>query len=294
MCSPGGTSFVSSVSRDPETMRQAKERLAESVQQLEEKVALAFRHYVYTAAGDLGGHTVELRRFESDARTSLRGDHVWTALVSDGRAIERNMLNSETLEIYLKRYDRPLTPKEVVDSFYDNPRHLLVADEADVTSAWDSLIGVGLNPRGGWHLVNQDGEPFSFTGPGQIAENRMDARFEILQPADEEPDDGDDQGEEPGGGGTGGDDTGDPEDAYREYRISIPNTSLGSREKQSKVWGLLSDLVAKLDPVERRTHGDQQVVSFKITWTKAESDFDSLRRIVEDLGGSLQDEEPLA
>ena len=283
---------------DPETMRQAKERLAESVRQLEEKVALAFRHYVYTAAGDPGGHTVELRRFESDARTSLRGDHIWTALVSDGRAIERNMLNAEALEIYLKRYDRSLTPKEVVDSFYDNPRHLLVADEADVTSAWDSLIGIRPNPRGGWHLVNQNGEPFSFTGPGQIAKNRMDARFEPFQPEIEGPDDGDggddEDDEEPVGDGNGDNDGHTTDHVYRDYKISLPNTSLGSSEQQAKVWKLLSDLVAKLDPVDRRTHGDQQVVSFRIDWLKAESDFDDLRRIVEDLGGSLQDEEPLA
>ena len=284
---------------DPETKRQADERLVESSRQLEEKVELAFRHYAYTAAGEPGGHSVEFRKFESDARTSLRGDHVWSALVGHGRAIERNMLNAETLEIYLGRHDRSLTPKEVVDSFYDNPRHLLVADEADVTNAWDSLIGVGPNPRGGWRLVNQSGEPFSFTEPGQVAKNRMDARFERFQPEVGGGDDGDDgdeeDGGEPGGSENGKDDDGNTTDqAYREYKIILPNTSLGSRERQGKVWRLLSDLVAKLDPVDRRTHGEQQVVSFTINWLKAESDIDDLRRVIEDLGGSLQDVEPLA
>jgi hypothetical protein len=156
---------------------------------------------------------------------------------------------TETLEIYLNRYDRSLTPKEVVESFYDNPGHLLVADEADVVSAWDSLIGVGPNPRGGWCLVNQSGDVFTFTGPGQIAKNRMDGLFEPIPVRDA---DGDDEGV---GGRTTDESSGDASDdaepdethrterIYREYRIRVPSTSLGSRDRQSKVWGLLSDLV---------------------------------------------------
>lgn len=297
---------------DEETLRQAKNSLSEAQTSLRSRIQTAFRNYAFIAPGQDSETAAEVqhRRFDDDARSSLRGDHVWTQLVEAGRAAQPAQFAPKILELLLTTFGRSLTPKEIVAAFYSDPRFPLVATIGDITSAWDGLLGVGMNAPGGWHLEGGDGTVFGISGPGQVAINRMDATF--VRTSDDETsavdgkDEGDDTDSGTGDGGSGAGGSVGPTPAggssspsvsavpLREYQVSLPSVSLGNVQHQREVWTILSTLANRLDTASRMTN-DPQVIDLRITVTMRQTDLSRIQQAINTIGkGSLKDEEPLA
>jgi hypothetical protein len=296
---------------DEATINQVKSHLAATESLLRTRIQAAFRHYAFIAPGqelDISAE-VQHRKFDDDANTSLRGDHVWTELAKAGRASQPGKFAPKILELLLTTFGRPLTPKEIVAAFYSDPRFPLVTTPEDITSAWDGLLGVGLNAHGGWQLEGGDGTVFGISGPGQVAINRMDATFVRVVEGETSAVDGRDEDADTGSGaGSGGSGAGGsvgPTPAggsispsvstpLREYQVSLPSVSLGNVQHQKEVWRILSTLATRLDTASRATH-DPQVIDLRITVTMRKTDLSSIQQAIDTIGkGSLKEEEPLA
>lgn len=301
---------------DDEALKQAKADRAAAEKNLQVRITVAFRHYAFLGQPDTAGGpaAVQHRRFEDDSQTSLRGDHVWTALVGAGRATQPGQLGARVLALLLEQFGRPLTPREIVQQFYGNPAFPLVATTEDVTHAWDGLLGVGPHKLGGWALFDGNGDVRHVSGPGQITINRMDVTFQHNLATDDPVDDGTGKAGTDGpdgsetttmgtsGGGaadtsTSGGGEAAPADTsapMREYRLTLPNVSLGDRQMQKDVWRILSQLVKFSDPAQRAQH-DPQVIDLKATLTMRQADTSTIQAALDALGkGSLDEDEPLA
>jgi hypothetical protein len=101
---------------DEEALKQAKADRMAAEKTLQARIMAAFRHYAFLAQSDTSGGAaaVQHRRFEDDAQASLRGDHVWTALVAAGRATQPGRLDPKVLGLLLDSFSRSLTPREVI------------------------------------------------------------------------------------------------------------------------------------------------------------------------------------
>jgi len=301
---------------DKDTLKQVKDNLTAAQTLLRTRVQTAFRHYAFIAPGQESDTAAEVqhRKFDDDAYTSLRGDHVWTELVNAGRASQPGQFSSKILELLLNNFGRPLTPKEVVAAFYSDPRFPLVTSTGDITAAWDGLLGVGMNAQGGWQLEGGDGTVFGIAGPGQVAINRMDATFVPVTDNETAAVDGDDEeddtppktghgGSWAGGGTVGpvGPKTGGapggptaPTAPLREYQLRLPSVSLGNVQHQKAVWTILSTLASRLDTASRATN-DPQVIDLQVSVTMREADLSQIQQAIDTIGkGSIKDEEPLA
>lgn len=290
---------------DAEEKKKVDSNLADARAYLDSRLLKAFKDYAYLTSGSEGAAAiVHIDRFDDDARTSLRGDQIWTKLVAVGRAVEARQL--KTLDLLLGQFPRALTPNEIVNSFFSDPRFPLVPGTDTITAAWDDFLDGVPGGQGGWSLIDTDGVALNFTGGGQIALNRNDVTFQVTQAAepDNEVEDGasggdtnaDDiwtpgEGTDSGGGGT----TTRPGPSLkpqREYTIRIPNAALVSTASRSEMRRLLMQLVAIVDPAQ----GDQkpELVDLNISLTTSETDTTAMKAATESLGGKFDDEEPLA
>jgi hypothetical protein len=146
-------------------LQEANAKLEEATAKLNKDVGKAFQHYVYLVrAGEL---IPEFKRFDDDTKSSLRGEHVWAALVEAGRASIPTGLSANYLAALLDTFDRALTPREVVQSFYKNPSFPLVPSTDDIRRAIYDLL------HEGWELVDADGNPLAIASPGQISINSI-------------------------------------------------------------------------------------------------------------------------
>lgn len=84
-----------------------------------------------------------------------------------GRATLPAALSAGYLAALLDGFDRPLTPREVVQSFYKNPSFPLVTSTDEIRRVLFELLTTG------WELIDADGNPLSITGPGQISINSI-------------------------------------------------------------------------------------------------------------------------
>jgi hypothetical protein len=71
-------------------------------------------------------------RFDDDAKTSLKGNHTWDALVGNGRAVLPYTLSGDYLRTLLDKMNRPLTLKEVTQQFYKNAAFPIVPSADDI------------------------------------------------------------------------------------------------------------------------------------------------------------------
>ncbi len=290
---------------DPEEKKKVDANLADARSNLDTRILKAFKDYAYLTSGSAGSAaTVHVDKFEDDAHTSLRGDHLWTQLVAAGRAVEARQL--KTLDLLLTQFPRSLTPNEVVNFFYSDPRFPLVPGTDTITAAWDDLLDGVPGSSGGWSLIDKDGVALNFTGAGQIALNRNDVTFQPTPAPEPTPPTGGDQT----GGPTDDDDiwttpgnddegTGEttpppppPPKTQREYTIRIPNSALVSTDARSEMRRLLMQLVAIVDPAQ----GEQkpELMDLNITLTTSETDTSTMKAATEALNGKFEDKEPLA
>jgi hypothetical protein len=287
-------------------LREATAKRDEAEAKLRKDLEKAFQHYAFLVrAGDLH---VEFRRFDDDAQSSLRGDQVWSALLAAGRATVPQGLSADYLGTLLDTFDRALTPKEVVQSFYKNPSFPLVPSTEEVRRAIYELL------HRGWELVDSDGDPLAIAAPANIsiASIGQALRRKVVQaatpaattsttarvdPSTTPIPSGDtllDPRDDPyradpatiaGVPGTPGD--GEPV-TYKRYIVELSNRSLTAPETREQVWQLLREL-AKV--VDLATPADHQLLNLSLTLTTAQGHHGALEAKAQQAGGRVRVED---
>jgi hypothetical protein len=203
--------YAVQAARDVRTWKLVAEQVIEGAEQdevaaelvkaretLKEAVRKAFRHYAYlTRKGDQ--LDVVFARFDDDKQTTLSGNDVWGALVLASRAVgeffdptakvrKRKPLAEEYLAILLAGFDRHLTLRDVVSSFYKNPRFPMVPTLDDIRGAIFKMLqppdhaGPG---TGGWELVGSDNSPIQVVNAQEIAINSLHQQIRKRRPPSE-------------------------------------------------------------------------------------------------------------
>ncbi|MDQ6893719.1 MAG: DUF499 domain-containing protein [Acidobacteriota bacterium] len=256
-------------------------KLSEAEVKLKEKVRGAYRHYVYlTRKGDQ--LEVAFARFNDDKLTALSGNDVWGALVNANRAVgeymdtaekrrKRMALSEVFVALLLDSFDRHLTLKDVLSSFYKDPRFPLVPTLDEIRKVIFNLLqptdhaGLG---TGGWELLGADGMRLHVEGPKQLAISSIQQQLRRSKTDKDSAEVREGSGEygteiTTGGqsaatsGGTGdGSGTGGPArsddgkakpDSYSWYRVEVTNRSITDETKREAIRAHLLWLASKLD-----------------------------------------------
>jgi hypothetical protein len=281
-------------------------KLAEAEGKLKDKVRGAYRHYSYlTRRGE--NLEVVFARFDDDTHTSVAGNNVWGALVISGRAVgeyydptEKRPKRTSLSEVYvaalLDGFDRYLTLKDLVSSFYKNPQFPLVPSLDEIRKAVFALIQPASHAgasTGNWELVDSSGARFSPESPGQLAINSIQQQLRPARPPTPEsepelaPKAGSTNGiekERPASGSAPAKPSASPilagherlePTSYSWYRLSITNRSITDNAKRDDVRRLLLWLASKFDDDSL----DHQLLSLKYELNAASSD-----QFADDLG----------
>jgi hypothetical protein len=288
---------------EDDELREAETRRDEAEAKLRKDLAKAFQHYAFLVrAGDLH---VEFRRFDDDAQSSLRGDQVWSALVAAGRATVPQGLSADYLGTLLDTFDRALTPKEVVQSFYKNPSFPLVPSTEEVRRAIYELL------HRGWELVDSDVDALAIASPANISiasiGQSLRRRPARVTPVATTPATTSMVGSGPAATlpGSSTADPLDPRDdpyradpatieavpstpadgdavAYKRYIVELNNRSLTSPDTREQVWQLLRELAKVIDLANP---GDHQLLNLSLTLTTAEGHHGAIEVKAQQAGG---------
>jgi uncharacterized protein with von Willebrand factor type A (vWA) domain len=183
---------------------------------------------------------------------------------------KRMALSEVFVALLLDSFDRHLTLKDVVSSFYKDPRFPLVPSLDEIRQViYDLLqqpdhVGPG---TGGWELVGSDGMRLQVDGPKQFAINSIQQQLRRASVADKRRATGDEHvasdtrsgtrtaaGEDTGtvtvvgtgGGAVAAGEAPKPE-SYSWYRAEIVNRSITDEEKREALRAHLVWLADKLD-----------------------------------------------
>lgn len=270
-------------------LKEARAKHDDVLKRLRRDIERAYQHYAYLVrAGELH---VEFKRFDDDSRTALNGGHVWAALVDAGRATQPAGLGASFLAALLSEFDRALTPREIVQSFYRNPAFPLVTSPDEIRRVLYELI------TGDWELVDADGSRLAVESPGEISINSINQtlRPRMPDPAPTIPASGgvdhlfSGDGQIPvvtGNFSQGGGDKkladahidGQPQGhsqsqptagptVYKRYRMQVTNKSITGGDARERAWQLLQELRKIIDPA---TQADHQLLSLDLTLVTAE------------------------
>jgi hypothetical protein len=256
---------------------------------------------------------VEFKRFDDDALSSLKGDQVWSALVGAGRATVPQGLSAAYLATLLDTFDRALTPKEVVQSFYKNPSFPLVPSTEEVRRAIYELL------HQGWELIDSDGNALAIASPANISiasigqalrrkvvvaeptpatatpvpvartgpsvtvtahpggeQTLLDPR---IDPYRADPATIDAVPDKPADGGSV---------AYKRYILELSNRSLTAPEAREQVWQLLREL-AKI--IDLANPADHQLLNLSVTLTTADGHQGAIESKAQQAGGRVRVED---
>lgn len=259
---------------DEDQSRKAVSELEAVEKRFEGDLERAFQHYAYLVRTD--ETQVEWKRFDADDRTSLRGAHVWDALVEAHRAVVARELSGDYLKALLSGVTRSLSLKEIYQRFKKDPAFPLVQSDEDIRSAiFESLSGDAC-----FEAVDSDGIPLDIASPAELTLYSTEvllrrAVADPPRPTGDDPAKPDDR--TGGGGGTldkpTGDDGGEAK-TYKQYRIRLSSTSLVNRDRRNSVMRLLSALAHAMDPTEDK---DLQLVEIDIALTAAEGDLEEVK-----------------
>lgn len=274
--------------------------LTKARETLKATVRKAYRHYAYLIRkGDQ--LEVVFSRFEDDALTALAGNDVWTALVQASRAVgeyfdaaakarRRKPLSPEYLAMLISSFNRHLTLRDVVSSFYKNPRFPLVPGPDDIRNAIYGMLQesgqLGTDAEG-WELVGSDGSPINVASAKEIAINSLQQQIRRRQRkpvastatgigADVAGADGTTTGsdgvvrDETASFGNESDTPGSHDaattegmkpkaDSYSWYSVEVTNRSISDEAKRQDIRAHLRWLTSQLDKDEL----DHQLISFK-------------------------------
>ena len=249
-------------------------KLAEAEGKLKEKIRNAYRHCVYLTRKHEQLEVV-FTRFDDDKLTALSGNDVWGTLVTANRAVgeymdivekrrKRKALSEVFVALLLDSFDRHLTLKDVVSSFYKDPRFPLIPTLDEIRQVVYNLLqptdhaGPG---TGGWELVGSDGVPLHVEGPKQLAINSIQQQLRRAKTKEHVP--GDKAGESGSGGaidggsgiggtsvggnGVTGGEKGNQPNVYSWYRVEVTNRSITDETKRQAIRAHLVWLASKLD-----------------------------------------------
>jgi hypothetical protein len=200
--------------------------------------------------------------------------------VHDGRATLVGGLTADYLATLLDSFDRALTPKEIVQSFYKNPAFPLVPSTDEVRRVLFDLLDKG------WEFVDSDGNRLAVASPGQVQINSISQTLQRCRPRVPEPvtregaTNPDDENLSAGGkdGPFGGNDNQSEKDGdippggstdlatYKRYRVTLTNRSITALEVREQVWQLIKELAKVIDPAGEADH---QLISLEFTLTTA-------------------------
>lgn len=222
----------------------------------------AFQHYAYVTRTDKA--EVDWQRFDDDAKSALKGAHVWDTLVHGGRAVYPGKLSGDYLRTLLAKMPRTLTLKEVGQQFYKNPAFPMVPSVEDIRRAvFETLRGPDR-----YEVVDGNGEVLTIASADDLSIGSMDLSLRQASPAvatpvpprGEDAPAGRGDGAGDGGGTGGGTRTGD----YRRFVLGVPNRSLVDVEARRALANLLQ---AVLDTVDPDTGGDVQLLDLQLNLT---------------------------
>jgi len=250
-------------------------KLTEAEGKLREKMRSAYRHCVYLTRKREQLEVV-FTRFDDDRLTALSGNDVWGALVTANRAVgeymdfvekrrKRMALSEVFVALLLDSFDRHLTLKDVLSSFYKDPRFPLIPTLDEIRQVVYNLLqptdhaGPG---TGGWELVGSDGVPLHVEGPKQLAINSIQQQLRRVKTKELVSDNrvvggagsvidggsgtgatsvGDNGGTGPGGG------KGKQPNVYSWYRVEVTNRSITDETKREAIRAHFVWLASKLD-----------------------------------------------
>ncbi len=299
---------------EEDELREATAKRDEAEAKLKKDLVKAFQHYTYLLrAGDL---TVEFKRFDDDVKSSLRGEQVWAALVEAGRATVPAGLSATYLATLLDGFDRALTPREVVQSFFKNPSFPLVPSTDEVRRAVYEML------HNGWELVDSDGNPLAVASPANLSINSISQtlRRRVVAPATPIPSTSScaDGGmstpstatvtvPRPGGDVLVETPADDPYRAdpgtratvpmppagggpvtYKRYIVELANRSIADPTVREHVWQLLRELAKVIDLANP---GDHQLLNLSVTLTTAEGHQGSLESKAQQAGARVRVED---
>nr|WP_239071825.1 DUF499 domain-containing protein [Amycolatopsis sp. SID8362] len=260
---------------------EARGKLGEALIKLRRDIERAYQHYAYLVrAGELH---VEYGRFDDESRTALNGGHVWNALVEAGRATQPAGLAVDYLAALLGDFDRTLTPREIVQSFYKNPAFPLVTSTDEIRRVLYELVSDG------WELVDTDGDTLAVSGAGQIAITSINQTLRRRTP-EPEPSSGPAspdvvRDEEPGRTQPNPHSRPTPGPAsYKRYRLRLTNKSITGSEVRERAWQLLQELRKVMDPAAAADH---QLLTLDLTLVTAEGDQGAIEAKAEALGAQI-------
>jgi hypothetical protein len=265
---------------------EVQRKLADAEDTLKKKVRGAYRHYIYLTRKREQLEVV-FARFDDDKLTALNGNDIWGALVTANRAVGEYMDTSEKrrkrvalsevfLALLLDSFDRHLTLKDVLSSFYKDPRFPLVPTLDQIRQVIYNLLqpahhdGPG---TGGWELVGSDGIRLHIESPKQLAISSIQQQLRRATgqtSSTEEESAGLGSHTGAGDGTTRGDTMGDTQggtgDGDREkhghyswYRVEVTNRSITDETKREAIRAHLVWLASKLDDETL----DQQLITLK-------------------------------
>jgi hypothetical protein len=270
--------LVASQVVEDEERAEVQRKLAEAEGKLKEKVRGAYRHYIYLARKGEQLDAV-FTRFDDDRLTALNGNDVWSSLVSANRAVGEYMDNIEKrrkrmalsevfVALLLDSFDRHLTLKDVLSSFYKDPRFPLVPTLDEIRQVIFNLVQTSDHAgpgTGGWELTGSDGARLRVDGPKQLAISSIQQQLRRAKAEKEASTNTDTAisgyagiggrntaagGDTTGGkGGEGGDkDVGEGQhDSYSWYRVEVTNRSITDEAKREAIRAHLVWLASKLD-----------------------------------------------
>jgi hypothetical protein len=262
-------------------LEEARSKEKETLAKLRRDIERAYQHYVYLVrAGELH---IEYRRFDDETHTALNGGHVWSALVDAGRATQPAGLAADYLSALLGDFDRTLTPREIVQSFYKNPAFPLVTSTDEIRRVLYELV------TDGWELVDADGDTLAVSGAEQIAITSINQtlRRRSFEPESTPRDKSVKviRDKEPGGLQQ------KPHmrsvtrlTAYKRYRLRLTNKSITSVDARDQAWQLLQELRKVIDPA---TPADHQLLSLDLTLVTAEGHQGMIEAKGEALGAQI-------
>lgn len=267
---------VSQLNRDDEEYEAAATRRTDAKTKLEDAVRKAYQHYAYVLS-TASGLTVQYKTVP-DTQTSLSGSNVWSALMTEARAVGPNQLSSAYVGQLVADFDRDPTPKELFSQPYTNPKWPMIANDADMRRVLFELA-----TSDDWMLVDSEGGEIRPETPGQIQPATLQQKLQkrIKASTTAEPLAGDQPASRPigtggttvttGGGVGGGIDAG--ETAYDRTTITIDYTSITEPTRRDQVWQLIREVASLLDPARAN---DVQMIGLSIELSARSGDVDAV------------------
>jgi hypothetical protein len=131
---------IGQLDSDDDKRRDALAELRSATERVDSDLLKAFQHFAHLTRTDRV--EVDWQRFDDDTKSSLKGSHVWDALVNNGRAVYPGKLSGDYLRTLLAKMPRALTLKEIGQQFYKNAAFPMVPSSDDIRRAvFQTLTG---------------------------------------------------------------------------------------------------------------------------------------------------------